>query len=242
MDRALGRLRSYLESEGLRQHTLLWYCGDNGVPASGRLTTPFRGLKGQVYEGGIRVPGIIEWPSRIPSPRVTGMNAVTSDIFPTICDLLGIPLPDRPMDGISLSPLIDGEMSERPHPICFWDFDTSQEGRGEPYLDANLQEGTTPLVKKMDGRLTRNFRNFHHPVISDEDFSGPRAILDNRYKLVIDNNRGGLSEAELFDLLSDPAEEKDLVEEKPEIAEDLALQLRNWQESVLNSLLGADYR
>jgi arylsulfatase A-like enzyme len=69
MDRAMGTLRQYLADEGLRHNTLLWYCGDNGVPASGRVTTPFRGQKGQVYEGGVRVPGIIEWPKRIPEPR-----------------------------------------------------------------------------------------------------------------------------------------------------------------------------
>ena len=91
-----------------------WYCGDNGIPASGRATTPFRGQKGQVYEGGIRVPGIIEWPERIPEPRVTDVNAVTSDMLPTVCDVVGQPLPDRPLDGISLKALIDGEMTERP--------------------------------------------------------------------------------------------------------------------------------
>jgi len=84
MDRAIGNLRKYLKDEGLRQNTLVWYCGDNGIPASGRATTPFRGQKGTVYEGGIRVPGIIEWPQRIAQPRVTKLNAVTSDMFPTL--------------------------------------------------------------------------------------------------------------------------------------------------------------
>ena len=111
MDRAIGRLREYLDEKGLRQNTLLWYCGDNGVPTSGCVTTPFRGQKGLVYEGGIRVPGIIEWPERIPQPRVTDVNAVTSDMLPTLCELVGQPLPDRPLDGVSLKGLIDGEMT-----------------------------------------------------------------------------------------------------------------------------------
>ena len=126
----------------------------------------------------MRVPGIIEWPERIPEPRVTSVNAVTSDMLLTLCDLAGEPLPDRPLDGISLKALIDGDMTERPSPICFWSYDTSREDEGdpEPYIDPKLQEGTTPLVKIMDGRFTRNFRNFHHPNITDEDFSGPKAI------------------------------------------------------------------
>lgn len=244
MDRAIGRLRQYLTDEGLRQNTLLWYCGDNGIPASGRVTTPFRGQKGQVYEGGIRVPGIIEFPRRIPKPRVTEVNAVTSDILPTLCDLAGQPLPERPLDGISLKPLIDGGMTARPSPIYFWNYDASRDvKRGlKPYFEAKLQEGTTPLVKMMDGRLTRNFRNFHHPSITEQDFGGARAILANHYKLVVDAKSGTESMRELFNLRDDPAEENNLVETKPEIAKNLERQLRDWQQSVLNSLTGADYR
>ncbi len=243
MDRAMGRLRRYLDDEGLRQRTLLWYCGDNGVPSSGRATTPFRGQKGLVYEGGLRVPGIIEWPERIPEPRVTDVNAVTSDILPTICDLVGRPLPDRPLDGISLKALIDGEMTERPEPICFWNYNAGAEMKSglKPYIGPKLQEGTTPLVKRMDGRLTRNFRNFHHPNITEADFAGPRAILGNRYKLVVDARSGKESEKELFDLSVDQAETNNRIATKPEIARKLEQQLRGWQQSVLNSLTGADY-
>ena len=140
------------------------------------MTTPLRGQKGRVYEGGVRVPGVIEWPERIPEPRVTDVNAVTSDMLPTICDLVGQPIPDRPLDGISLKPLIDGGMSERPEPICFWSYDTRHETESmrEPYIDPELQQGTTPLVKQREGRLTRNFRNFHHPRISEQDFCRPQ--------------------------------------------------------------------
>lgn len=244
MDRAIGRLRQYLGDEGLRRNTVLWYCGDNGVPSSGRVTTPFRGQKGTVYEGGVRVPGIIEWPERIPEPRVTDVNAVTSDMLPTICDLVGQPIPDRPLDGISLRPLIDGKLTQRPSPICFWDYSASQETKSglEPYIDPKLQEGTTPLVKMMDGRLTRNFRNFHHPKITERDFAGPRAILDNRYKLVVDGQPGGDSARALFDLLNDQSEKNNLIKAEPEIAKKLDQQLLDWQRSVLNSLTGADYR
>jgi len=240
MDRAMGKLRKYLADEGLRENTLLWYCGDNGVPSSGCVTTPFRGMKGQVYGGGIRVPGIIEWPQRIPQPRVTDVNAVTSDMLPTICDLLGLPLPDRPLDGISLTPLIDGEMIQRPNPVCFWSYKGTNEKR--PYIDPKLQEGTTPLVKQMGGLYTRNFRNLHHPKITPQDFAGARSILDNRYKLVVHDKPGGEFERQLFDVRDDPAEKVDLIETKSDVAKNLEQQLRDWQQSVLESLTGADYR
>ncbi len=69
MDRSLGRLRQWLKEEDLRENTVLWYCGDNGTPGDGIVTSPFRGQKGNMYEGGIRVPGIIEWPGGISSYR-----------------------------------------------------------------------------------------------------------------------------------------------------------------------------
>ncbi len=242
MDRAIGKLRQYLADNGMHENTLIWYCGDNGVPSSGIFNTPFRGLKGTVYEGGVRVPGIIEWPKGIPNGGSTKVNAVTSDILPTLCDLTEQPLPNRPLDGISLMPLINGNMDERPQPIFFWDYETSHEVEGdpEPYINPELQVGTTPLVKIMDGKYTRTFRNFHHPNITEADYAGPKTVLDNRYKLVIDAQ--GNPGKELFDLQNDPAEKNNLIDEKPEVAAQLEEQLHDWQQSVLQSLTEADYQ
>jgi arylsulfatase A-like enzyme len=241
MDRSIGQLRQWLSDNDLGSNTLLWYCGDNGTPGDGIVTSPFRGQKGNLYEGGIRVPGVILWPQRITASRASSMNTVTSDMLPTICELVGATMPDRPMDGISLKDLIDGNMSERPDPICFWSFDASQEANRQPYIDPERQKGTTPLVKMMGNLHTRNFRNFHHPEIAPRDYDGWRAILGDRYKLVVKTGRGE-SIKELFDLRSDPAEESNLVETKPEIARGLEHQLRQWQQSVLRSLTGADYK
>jgi len=241
MDRAIGKLRRYLQDEDLRRNTVLWYCGDNGTPGDGAVTMPFRGRKGQIYEGGVRVPGIIEWPARISEPRVSDVNSVTSDMLPTLCELAGEPLPDRPLDGISLKPVIRGEIAERPRPIGFWNYVPSGEDESRPYIDPELQKGTTPLVKIMDGSFTRSFINFHHPVIRAGDYQGARTILDNRYKLVIHDQKDGEPLRELFDVRNDPAEQHNLIEEHPEIADQLARRLRDWQDSVLQSLTGADY-
>jgi len=244
MDRAIGNLRNYLKAQNLRRNTLLWYCGDNGIPSSGRITTPFRGQKGTMYEGGIRVPGLIEWPARIRKPRVSNVNSVTSDVLPTLFELAGQPLPKRPLDGISLTPLIDGKMQKRPSPIFFWSFDTGGAftADSKPYIDLRLQEGTTPLVKMMAGKYTRTFRNLHYPGVSERHFGGARVVLDNRYKLVVDAESPSQSTTELFDLADDPAEEHNLIESHQEIAKKMEKQLRDWQQSVLESLTGADYQ
>jgi len=233
-------LRQWLEEEGLRQNTLLWYCGDNGTPGDGIVTSPFRGQKGNMYEGGIRVPGVIEWPQRIPSPRVSDVNTVTSDMLPTICDLAGQPLPDRPLDGISLAPLMDGQMTERPSPICFWQYTVDMGRNLADYVESDQQEGTTPLAKQMNGLYTRNFRNFHLSEIIEQDYEGSRVILDNRYKLVIGSGKDPT--VELFEIRKDPAEKHDLSRSRPDAVKNLERQLEDWQTSVLGSLTGEDYR
>ena len=89
MDRAFGKLRSQLRTLGIHKNTLLWYCSDNGgLPELG--STGGRGHKGQVYEGGLRVPAIIEWPKKISAPRQTTMPCNTSDIYPTLLELTGV--------------------------------------------------------------------------------------------------------------------------------------------------------
>jgi arylsulfatase A-like enzyme len=244
MDRAIGKLRQFLAAEGLRDNTILLYCGDNGTPTEGRLVSPLRGWKGHNYEGGIRVPGVLEWPARISQARTSAVPVVTSDLLPTFAALTNQPLPNRPIDGIDLLPLFDGAMQERPSPIFFWSFNTDRlSGRRlEPWIEPELQQGTTPLVKLMNDSPVRSFRNLRHPTISEGDYTGVRAVVDGRYKLVAHDAEAGSLRFELFDLPEDLAEERDLSSEHPEIVASLAEQLRAWQESVLRSLRGDDYR
>ncbi|HUG92449.1 MAG TPA: sulfatase-like hydrolase/transferase [Planctomycetaceae bacterium] len=122
MDRSVGTLRTALRDLGIAENTLLVFCSDNGgLPGITPETVGgLRGHKGSVYEGGLRVPGIIEWPAVI-EPRVTHFPACTMDLFPTVADVLD--LPDdvfvQPLDGVSLKPLLAAELSERTKPIPF---------------------------------------------------------------------------------------------------------------------------
>lgn len=121
IDRSVGKLRAGLRELGIEKETLVWYCSDNGgltvdPDACGHL----RGNKGQVFEGGIRVPGIVEWPGTI-EPGVTDFPASTMDIMPTIIDLLELP-EDALLavhDGESVLPLLRGETPEQRSPIPF---------------------------------------------------------------------------------------------------------------------------
>lgn len=122
MDEQVGRLRAKLRELGIAENTIVFFASDNG-PEKGTPGSPgpFRGRKRSLYEGGVRMPGLLEWPSMIPEARETDIPAVTSDYFPTVLDVLGFTMPDapEPIDGVSLLPLIRGEMKERPCPIGF---------------------------------------------------------------------------------------------------------------------------
>ncbi len=242
MDRAIGQMRTHLAEKGLRDNTLLFYCGDNGTSADGALGVPHRGVKGQVYEGGVLVPGLIEWPARIAKPAATQVRACTSDLLPTVCALVKQPLPTRPLDGIDLTEAIDGKLTERPSPLCFWMYGQSKSAGAKPWIDPRWQQGTTPLVKKMNGKATRDFTNFHHDTITENDYQGPRAIIDGQHKLVIHERGDADPKVELFDLQADPAEKHDLSQQQKNVTDQLQAKLHAWQDSVLKSLTGADYR
>jgi arylsulfatase A-like enzyme len=244
MDRAIGDLRNYLKDHDLRDNTLVLYCGDNGTPPSaGRTGMTLRDDKGSVYEGGIRVPGLVEWPTVIKHPVVNRNIAVTSDILPTLAEIAKQKLPDRPMDGISLLPYFNDPHAKRTAPICFWQFKVGQAfgDSPEPYIDPSLQEGTTPLVKMMGDKYTRTFQNYIYPEVSKNDFGGERALITNKFKLVLEGHMPNEDGYELYDLEKDPAEKVNVASEYPELVEHLQKQMKRWQESVLTSLTGADY-
>jgi arylsulfatase A-like enzyme len=243
MDRAIGTLRKHLAAQGLRENTLVFYCGDNGTSSDAALGFPHRGAKAQVYEGGILVPGLIEWPARIPQPLAIDFRATTSDLLPTLSALAGQPLPSRPLDGVDLTPVFAGKLKERFTPLYFWEYNTARLGqtKPEPYLDPKLQIGTTPLVKLQGGKATRDFNNYRHPPLTEADYLGPRAIIEGNFKLVVHELKNDQVRSELFDLKADPAEKNNLFDQAPATARKLQTKLRDWQQSVLHSLSGADY-
>ena len=90
-DKSLGILRKKINELGISNNTIIWYCSDNGglrniVPSS---VGELKGFKNTMWEGGLRVPGIIEWP-KIIKPRVTKYPVSTLDIYPTILEIVGI--------------------------------------------------------------------------------------------------------------------------------------------------------
>lgn len=125
LDEQVGRLRAQLREWGVAENTMVWFCSDNGPEGrAGKApgtAGPFRGRKRDLYEGGIRVPALLEWPARIAEARETDFPCGTVDYFPTIMAAVGfeVPDPDRPLDGIDLGPMIDGKVEKRESPLGF---------------------------------------------------------------------------------------------------------------------------
>ena len=128
LDVQVGRLRKELRDIGVADNTIIWFASDNGPEGdTGNSGTsrgsagPFRGRKRSLWEGGIRVPGLVEWPSHIKSGISTIIPCSGLDYFPTILDILGFKMKGQPepIDGVSLIPLFEGKMKSRPVPIPF---------------------------------------------------------------------------------------------------------------------------
>ena len=114
MDSAVGRVRQLLKQHNISHNTMLWFTSDNGpLSSSPGSTGGLKGSKGTLYEGGIRVPGLIEWPAMIAQNRVTDFPVVSSDLFPTVNDMLNQTSTGLLLDGISLLPMIRNEQSTR---------------------------------------------------------------------------------------------------------------------------------
>lgn len=135
LDDSVGRVLDKLDELRLTDRTLVVFTSDNGglhvpelpnTPATHN--TPFRAGKGYVYEGGLRIPLIVRFPSVVPAGRVVDTPVINTDWLPTILDLCGLK-PTEPLDGISLAPLLRGGPIP-PRPLM-WHFPhyTNQGGR-----------------------------------------------------------------------------------------------------------------
>lgn len=128
MDRHIGRVLDLLDELGLGENTLVIFSSDNGTTYTGGVdaeyfesTGPLRGLKGSLYEGGIRVPTIARWPGRIAEGAVTDHVSAFWDVLPTVAELVGF-APPTDIDGISFLPTLLGRDGQQIHESLYWEY------------------------------------------------------------------------------------------------------------------------
>ena len=127
MDTQIGKIMEQLRQLGLDENTIVFFSSDNGTTFNGGADAEFfnsvaglRGLKMDLYEGGIREPFIARWPGRIKSGSTSDFVSVQYDMFATLADLAGIKAP--PSDGISLVPVLTAKGKPQHRDYLYFEF------------------------------------------------------------------------------------------------------------------------
>jgi arylsulfatase A-like enzyme len=123
LDDAIGAVLEKLRGESLEENTLVFFIGDNGGPTAqiSSKNDPLRGFKGQVWEGGIRVPFMAQWKGHLPAGKIDDAPVIALDILPTAVAAAGGKISGGPpVDGVNLLPYLTGEKTGRPHTTLTW--------------------------------------------------------------------------------------------------------------------------
>jgi len=122
MDDAIGTVTTTLAESGQTQRTLIFFFSDNGGPVkNGADNGKLKGQKGQVYEGGVRVPFLVSWPEKIAAHSSFDSPVSSLDVFATSLSVAGIQIPtDKKYDGVNLVPHLTGAVKPEPHQSLFW--------------------------------------------------------------------------------------------------------------------------
>ena len=237
LDQQVGRLREEIRKLQVADNTILWYCSDNGglVEAS----SGGRKRKGSIYEGGLRIPGIVEWPAKQLQGR-TATPLWTCDIYPTVLSMAGIQHePSVPLDGIDASEIIFGRSDKRSRAMGFWHgFQNGQSTWSDRIQKAIMekQQAGAPQPHNAE-RMQKDVDEY--PQFAEDTTTGHAAWTDWPWKL----HRINGEKYELYNLAEDPMEASDLSNELA-VQERLAsmkTQLADWMVSVVRSLNGLDY-
>ena len=238
LDQQVGRLRKELRHMEIADNTIVWYCSDNGGLVES--TSGGRERKGSIYEGGLRIPGIIEWPARNLQGR-TAVPAWTCDIYPTLLAMAEVHSDtSHPLDGIDIGGIISGEDDRRSKPMGFWhNFQRGQATRSDHIQKAILekQQAKSPLPHNQH-RIRKDVDEF--PQFADETSNGHAAWNDWPWKLHRINGK----KYELYNLADDPMETTDRSGD-PQQQDRLARmqqELDTWMRSVVRSINGKDYQ
>ena len=218
MDRAVNALMRALDELGLADDTLVWFTSDNGPETLNRYRGswrshgspgPLRGRKLSMYEGGIRVPGILRWPGKIKPGRVCDEPVSGVDVLPTLCALAGVDVPtDRAMDGTSVTPVFDGQRVVRDQPL-FWHYYRA--------IDA-------PKVAMRDGDWkllapTRGVERLEYKPAFTHDFSMVK--------------QGQIVQCELYNLRQDIAERDDLADAQDKRRDKMSREMKRIYDAVI---------
>jgi arylsulfatase A len=186
MDHQIGRVLDALQSSGDAARTFTLFTSDNG-PIEPGSAGPLRAGKGAIWEGGVRMPGILRWPGKVKAGQVIDTPVSGLDLLPTFCEIAGIAKPqDRALDGQSIVPLLEGREFQRTKPLLWWN-----------------HSGDSVAIREGDWKLRVSTRERTAEFATRIDWYQRAEINPAR--------------AQLFNLREDTAEQNDLAAQKPEV-------------------------
>ncbi|MEM1070466.1 MAG: sulfatase-like hydrolase/transferase [Planctomycetota bacterium] len=161
VDETVGRFIDHLEKLALLDDTLIVFQSDHGHSTEERAfygggnAGPYRGAKGCLFEGGIRIPSIVSWPSQLPSNQVRDQMVTGCDWFPTIAELCEVDLPNHKLDGKSITQVLHSSEASSPHDHFYW---LLGKGKGAQWA---VRKGAWKLLGNATDRTDR--RNNQRP-------------------------------------------------------------------------------
>lgn len=200
IDWSVGQVLEALKNNGLEENTLVIFTSDNGPWLSygthAGSTGIFKEGKGTSWEGGIRVPAIMQWKGKIPKGQVQDKMAMTIDLLPTIAHITGAPLPEKTIDGKNIWPLISME-----------------EGAESPQEAYYIYYNKNELQAVISGKWKLYFPHRYRTL--PDDYVKPSNGIPVKYEMLT------LEEMELYDLEKDPSERYNIIEDNDEVVNKL---------------------
>jgi arylsulfatase len=217
IDWSVGQILAALDRFDLAENTLVFFTSDNGPWLNygnhAGSAGPLREGKGTAFEGGPRVPAIARWPGRIPAGAVTNQLASTIDVLPTLAAITGIDLPDQPIDGVDVLPILAGDTTATPRDRFFY------------YYGAELRAVRDGKWKRVFEHRTRSYVGVEP---GNDGHPGPYAFPT--------------FPTALFDLETDPGETMDLSDAYPDVAARLDALADSVRQSLGDELTGTEGR
>ncbi len=212
MDDAVGTVLGTIHNSQLDEKTLIFFISDNGgpTPQTSSRNDPLRGTKTTTWEGGIRIPYMIQWKGHVPAGKVDDRPVIALDIHPTALAAAGITAqPEKKLDGVNLLPFLEGSSNALPHEVLFWRF------------------GNQMAVRKGDWKITLAAPRppAGSKAAAEEDDPPARPRLRRRA------NRNAT--AQLYNLAQDVGESKDLASENPDKFKELQDDWKKWNAELI---------
>jgi arylsulfatase len=235
VDWSVGQILDTLDRLNLSERTLVIFASDNGPFLSygnhAGTAKPLREGKLTTWEGGVRTPCIMRWPSRIPAGSVCHEVAATIDLFPTIAKLIGAELPKRTIDGLDIAPLMFGDADEKsPHEAYLYyageELQAVRSGLWKLHLAHDYMTAASPSGR--DGKPA-NFENLKPESMALSGLAG----IASRHGYVVRH-----TDLALYNLANDPGEQHNVASDHADVVARLQTFVEQARADLGDTLVG----